>query len=64
MDRTEAIAKLPETYSEAMQLRDGHFDDEAIAHRLGITSEAVPQLFRLANDKLDYLLAENDDAVE
>jgi hypothetical protein len=54
MDRTAAIAELPEARAAALGLRDAGLtdelglDDQAIAARLGIEFEAVDPLLRLA----------------
>lgn len=53
MDRTAALAQLPETYAAALRLRDEPHSDKAIAEQLGITIDAVAPLLRLATAKLD-----------
>lgn len=54
MDRSRAIGLLPEAYAEALQL-----DENGLAHlipeRLGIPTEAVGPLLRLARAKLAAL---------
>jgi DNA-directed RNA polymerase specialized sigma24 family protein len=60
MDRTAAIAELPEAYATALRLRDDDVNDEAIAARLGIEVEAVEPLLRLAAAKLNHILTAND----
>jgi hypothetical protein len=57
MDRTAAIAELPEVYATALRLRDEHVDRAAIANRLGIEIEAVEPLLRVAVAKLGGILA-------
>ena len=64
MDRTAAIAELPEAYATALRLRDEDVNDETIAVRLGIEVEAVEPLLRLAAAKLDHFLAANDPVQE
>jgi len=56
MDRSAAIAELPEAYATALRLRDENLNDDAIAARLGIESEAVAPLLRVAVAKLDAIL--------
>jgi hypothetical protein len=56
MDRTAAIAELPNAYATALRLRDEKLDDEAIAARLGIEVDAVAPLLRIAVAKLDGIL--------
>jgi DNA-directed RNA polymerase specialized sigma24 family protein len=60
MDRTAAIAQLPETYAAALRLHDNHLDHEQIAAQLDITIEAVEPLLRLASAKLDHILEADD----
>ena len=57
MDRTAAIAELPEAYAIALRLRDDDRNDQTIAARLDIEVEAVEPLLRLAAAKLDAILA-------
>ena len=60
MDRATALSQLPETYAEALRLRDAGLSDEATASRLGIPAEAMSLLVRLAEAKLAYLMAEDE----
>jgi DNA-directed RNA polymerase specialized sigma24 family protein len=60
VDRTTAIAALPEAYAVALRLRDENLPDADIATRLGIEIEAVATLIRLAEAKLGGILAAND----
>jgi DNA-directed RNA polymerase specialized sigma24 family protein len=62
MDRTAAIAELPEAYATAVRLVDDGVNDEAIARQLGIEVEAVGPLLRVANAKLAHALASTDHA--
>jgi DNA-directed RNA polymerase specialized sigma24 family protein len=57
MDRTAAMAELPEAYATALRLHNEDFDTETIAARLGIEIEAVAPLLKLAAAKLEHLLA-------
>jgi hypothetical protein len=59
MDRDAAIRELPTAYAVALRLRDGGHDVEAIAARLDIACEAVAPLLRMADAKLDNILAAN-----
>ena len=56
MDRTAAIAKLPEAYATALRLRDEDLTDEAVAARLEIEVEAVGPLLLVAEAKLAHIL--------
>ena len=60
MDRTQAMAELPEAYATALRLRDAGVDDAGIADRLGIEPDTVGLLLRLAVAKLDRIMAAND----
>ena len=51
-----AITHLPANYATALVLHEQGRDDE-IPERLGIASESVPALLRLAEAKLARLLA-------
>jgi DNA-directed RNA polymerase specialized sigma24 family protein len=64
MDRTQAMAELPEAYATALRLREAGVDDAGIAERLGTPPDAVGPLLRLAVAKLDRILAANEDAHE
>jgi DNA-directed RNA polymerase specialized sigma24 family protein len=57
VDRTAAIAELPEAYAAALRLRDAGLDDDAIAARLGIEVAGVEPLLRLAAAKLRGILS-------
>jgi DNA-directed RNA polymerase specialized sigma24 family protein len=48
---------LTPAYAEALRLRDQGVDHNAIAARLDLPVEAVPNLLELAQAKLDTLLA-------
>jgi hypothetical protein len=56
MDRTAAIAKLPDAYATALRLRDEDVGNEEIAARLGIELEAVAPLLRIAAAKLGAIV--------
>ena len=56
MDRETALATLTPAYAEALRLRDQGADNAAIAARLDLPLEAVPNLLELAQAKLDTLL--------
>jgi DNA-directed RNA polymerase specialized sigma24 family protein len=57
MNRETALATLTPAYAEALRLRDEGADAAAIASRLELPVEAVPNLLELAQAKLDTLLA-------
>lgn len=57
MDRAEALARLPELYALALNLRDSGLDYEAIADRLGIAPESVGPCLEVAQAKLATLIA-------
>jgi DNA-directed RNA polymerase specialized sigma24 family protein len=57
MDRGAALDRLPETYANALRLRDAGLSDDAIATRFGIPQEAIAALLRLAEAKLARLMA-------
>lgn len=56
MDRERAIEQLPETHAAAVRLRARGFDDDAIATTLSLPTEAVPELLRVADEKLSTLM--------
>lgn len=60
MDRATALRRLPETYAEALRLRDAGLDDEAIAARLKVPNEAIALLLRLAEAKVARLMANDE----
>jgi DNA-directed RNA polymerase specialized sigma24 family protein len=62
MNCERAIDQLPETHAAAIRLRGRGFDDPAIAARLSVPPEAVPELLRIADEKLAALVADNSDA--
>jgi DNA-directed RNA polymerase specialized sigma24 family protein len=51
MDRATALSQLPETYAEALCLRDAGLSDEVIASRLDVPAAAMTLLLRLAEAK-------------
>lgn len=57
MNRERAIEQLPETHAAALRLRGRGFDDEAIAAALSLPPEGVPELLRIADQKLAALVA-------
>jgi DNA-directed RNA polymerase specialized sigma24 family protein len=56
MNREQAIEQLPETHAAAVRLRGRGFDDDAIATALSLPPEAVPELLRIADQKLATLV--------
>jgi DNA-directed RNA polymerase specialized sigma24 family protein len=56
VNRAQAIAELPTAYAVALRLSDQGVDREAIARVVGIETEAVEPLLRLAHTKLAALL--------
>ena len=60
MDRGDALDRLPETYANALRLRDAGLRDEDIATRLGIPQEAIAALLRVAEAKLTRLMASDE----
>lgn len=60
MDRATALRQLPETYAEALRLRDAGLRDEAIASRLGVPTEAMTLLLLLAEAKMARLMAPDE----
>ena len=60
MDQEQAIEQLPETHAAALRLRRRGFDDEVIASALSVPAEAVPELLRIADQKLAGLLASRE----
>lgn len=51
-DENEALDRLPFPYAEALRLRAAGVADEVIAEVLGIESDAVGPLLRMAEAKL------------
>jgi len=62
MNRERAIDQLPETHAAAIRLRGRGFDDPAIAAHLSVPPEAVPELLRIADEKLAALVADHPNA--
>ena len=62
MNREQAIEQLPETHAAAVRLRGRGFDDDAIATALSLPPEAVPELLRIADQKLATLLGRSSSA--
>jgi DNA-directed RNA polymerase specialized sigma24 family protein len=60
MDQATALSQLPETYANALRLRDAGLRDEAIARRLGVPEEAIAPLLRLAEAKLTRLMVSDE----
>jgi DNA-directed RNA polymerase specialized sigma24 family protein len=56
MDRATALSQLPETYAQALRLRDAGLNDTAIATRLDVAPEAMALLLRLAEAKIARLI--------
>jgi len=59
VNRERVIEQLPETHAAALRLRGRGFDDEAIAAALSLPPEAVPELLRMADQKLAALVADS-----
>jgi DNA-directed RNA polymerase specialized sigma24 family protein len=57
MNRELALSELTPAYAEALRLRDQGAGPAAIAARLQLPVEAVPNLLELAQAKLDTMLA-------
>jgi hypothetical protein len=55
MDELERLARLPESYARALQLRREGADEAAIAAALSIDPAAVGPLLRIADAKLAAL---------
>jgi DNA-directed RNA polymerase specialized sigma24 family protein len=55
VNENESLARLPEAYRRAVQLRQQGADQLAIAAELGIQPEAVGPLLRIADAKLAAL---------
>lgn len=51
-----ALRRLPLTYSLALRLRDAGTAPEVVCEYLGVAPDALPALYRLAEEKLDSLL--------
>jgi DNA-directed RNA polymerase specialized sigma24 family protein len=59
MNRTAAIAELPDAYATALRARDEGLSNSAIAARVNIDIEAVEPLLRIAVAKLGAILADH-----
>jgi DNA-directed RNA polymerase specialized sigma24 family protein len=59
MNRTAAIAELPDAYATALRARDEHLSNEEIAAQVNIDIEAVEPLLRIAAAKLGAILADH-----
>jgi hypothetical protein len=57
VNREYAIEQLSETHAAALRLRGRGYDDDAIAAALSLPPEAVPELLRIADQKLAALVA-------
>jgi hypothetical protein len=57
VDRTSAVGQLPALHAVAIRLRDEGLDDHVIAVALGLDDDQVPVLLRIADSKLDHLIA-------
>ncbi len=58
MDRTDAIARLPESYALALRLHDAGVTHAQIAAGFGIEPQSVPSMLRIAETKLAELAEE------
>lgn len=56
MDREAALLELPTAYAVAIRLRDAGAVDDSVAQALGIPTESVAGLLRVAEAKLAALL--------
>jgi DNA-directed RNA polymerase specialized sigma24 family protein len=63
MDRAAALTRLPETYAQALRLRDAGLSEDSIASRLGVPTEAMTLLLRLAEAKVARLMAAPESAL-
>jgi hypothetical protein len=54
-DKPDALRGLPTAYLRALSWRRSGMTDEEIAARLEVPIEALPSLFRIAEDKLARL---------
>lgn len=61
MDRSTAIDRLPEAYAAALRLQDEGHDDNAIAVRLDLAPAAIGPLLRVAEAKLNSILAAGEE---
>ena len=57
MERTDAIAALPELYGRALALQEQGMGSPQMAHHLGVPEESIPSLLSLAAAKLARLEA-------
>jgi DNA-directed RNA polymerase specialized sigma24 family protein len=62
MDRATVLGQLPETYAEALRLRDAGLSDDSIAGRLDVPTEAMTLLLRLAEAKVANLMVAHEPA--
>jgi hypothetical protein len=60
MDRSSALRLLPTLHAVAIRLRDDGQSDHVIAVALEIEDDQVPVLLRIANRKLNNLMAMED----
>ena len=60
VDRAAALELLPDTYAQALRLRDAGHEPVEIARRLGIAPEAVSTSLELAEAKLARLLDQGE----
>jgi DNA-directed RNA polymerase specialized sigma24 family protein len=58
MNRTAAIAELPDAYAIALRARDEDLSNAEIAARVNVDIEAVEPLLRIAAAKLGAILAD------
>lgn len=57
MDRTSALAHLPETYQRLFEMLDAGLSARGISAELGVEPASIPTLVRIGTAKLDALAA-------
>ena len=58
MDRTDAIARLPERYAVVLRLHEAGVTADQLAAGFGIEPESVPNLLKIARAKLAELTSD------
>jgi hypothetical protein len=59
MERAEAMALLPFAYATALRLSEQGVSEATIAHAVDVEPEAMPNLLRVAQTKLEELTEEH-----
>lgn len=62
MDREDALSEIPAHYGVALRMAEAGATTEQISSALGIESEAVGPLIKIAEAKLRRVLGGRDDA--